>query len=239
MPGGRAAVNGTQPPSSPAEQARHPRRAPPQRATLAHRAPRILISPRCRLFPLSWHFMAARGGVDLAPDNAGSGSGNEPATRERAIACGAGCPEYGRPGERRSIADDCWAAAQTPGVKRGEGYVGRWLPRARPHRTVRSPTRSRLWEVDTTTLGRDYTVITVEDLRGHGGATATRTVHVVDDVDGGWDDDGHFGLHVPRRLRCGKPPEGAWSGPELYLDHPLRPAAFLAQRERLLLPVRG
>lgn len=93
-------------------------------------------------------------------------------------------------------------------VKHGEGYVdGGCYAHDRDDGMITDKVTAS-GEVDTTTLG-DYTVTyTVEDSAGMV-ATATRTVHVVDDVDGGWDDDGVSVFMYHDVYDAANPPEGA------------------------------
>lgn len=206
-------VPGTQPPAR-AEQAHTyaERHRKEQRSRTVRRG--ILIAVACGV-ALVVGIVAARGGVEsLLPDNAGSGSGNEPATQ------GASGSQSAEQGARATGAQNDGSIVMTLGgsadtyVKRGEGYVdGGCYAHDRTDGMITDKVTAS-GEVDTTTLG-DYTVTyTVEDSAGMV-ATATRTVHVVDDVDGGWDDDGISVFMYHDVYDAANPPEGASSDQNL------------------------
>jgi len=206
-------VPGTQPPAR-AEQAHTyaERHRKEQRSRTVRRG--ILIAVACGV-ALVVGIVAARGGVgSLLPDNAGSGSGNEPATQ------GASGSQSAEQGARATGAQNDGSIVMTLGgsadtyVKRGEGYVdGGCYAHDRTDGMITDKVTAS-GEVDTTTLG-DYTVTyTVEDSAGMV-ATATRTVHVVDDVDGGWDDDGISVFMYHDVYDAANPPEGASSDQNL------------------------
>lgn len=206
-------VPGTQPPAR-AERARTyaERHRKEQRSRTVRRG--ILIAVACGV-ALVVGIVAARGGVgSLLPDNAGSGSGNEPATQ------GASGSQSAEQGARATGAQNDGSIVMTLGgsadtyVKRGEGYVdGGCYAHDRTDGMITDKVTAS-GEVDTTTLG-DYTVTyTVEDSAGMV-ATATRTVHVVDDVDGGWDDDGISVFMYHDVYNAANPPEGASSDQNL------------------------
>ena len=176
----------------------------------------VLIAVAC-LVALVAGIIAARGGVGLSlPDVGGSGSGDASASQgeqgtgsqgTEQVAQAAGVQNDG------SIVMTLGGSADTY-VKRGEGYVdGGCYAHDRADGMITDKVTAS-GEVDTTTLG-DYTVTyTVEDSAGMV-ATATRTVHVVDDVDGGWDEDGISVFMYHDVYDAANPPEGASSDQNL------------------------
>ena len=176
----------------------------------------VLIAVAC-LVALVAGIIAVRGGVGLSlPDVGGSGSGDASASQgeqgtgsqgTEQVAQAAGVQNDG------SIVMTLGGSADTY-VKRGEGYVdGGCYAHDRADGMITDKVTAS-GEVDTTTLG-DYTVTyTVEDSAGMV-ATATRTVHVVDDVDGGWDEDGISVFMYHDVYDAANPPEGASSDQNL------------------------
>ena len=206
-------VPGAQPPAR-AEQARTyaERHRKEQRSRVVRRG--VLIAVACVVL-LVVGIVVARGGVgSLLPDAGGSVSGSEPASQgasgSQSITQNAQATGTQNDG---SIVMTLGGSADTY-VKRGEGYVdGGCYAHDRTDGMITDKVTAS-GEVDTTTLG-DYTVTyTVEDSAGMV-ATATRTVHVVDDVDGGWDDDGISVFMYHDVYDAANPPEGASSDQNL------------------------
>ena len=206
-------VPGAQPPAR-AEQARTyaERHRKEQRSCAVRRG--VLIAVAC-VAALVVGIVVARGGVgSLLPDADGSSSGSESASQGTSGSQGTtqSAQATGTQNDG-SIVMTLGGSADTY-VKRGEGYVdGGCYAHDRTDGMITDKVTAS-GEVDTTTLG-DYTVTyTVEDSAGMV-ATATRTVHVVDDVDGGWDDDGISVFMYHDVYDAANPPEGASSDQNL------------------------
>lgn len=206
-------VPGAQPPAR-AEQARTyaERHRKEQRSRAVRRG--VLIAVAC-VVALVVGVVVAHGGVgSLLPDADGSGSGSESASQGTSGSQGTtqSAQATGTQNDG-SIVMTLGGSADTY-VKRGEGYVdGGCYAHDRADGMITDKVTAS-GEVDTTTLG-DYTVTyTVEDSAGMV-ATATRTVHVVDDVDGGWDDDGISVFMYHDVYDAANPPEGASSDQNL------------------------
>ena len=203
-------------PSARAEQARS--YAERHRKERRSRAVRIgvLVAIAC-VVALVAGIIAARGGVGLSlPDVGGSGSGDASVSQGEQGAGSQGTEQGAQAvGTQNdgSIVMTLGGSADTY-VRRGEGYVdGGCYAHDRTDGMITDKVTAS-GEVDTTTLG-DYTVTyTVEDSAGMV-ATATRTVHVVDDVDGGWDEDGISVFMYHDVYDVANPPEGASSDQNL------------------------
>lgn len=206
-------VPGAQPPAR-AEQARTyaERHRKEQRSRAVRRG--VLIAVAC-VVALVVGVVVARGGMgSLLPDADGSSSGSEPASQGTS-----GSQGTTQSAQATGIQNDGSIVMTLGGsadtyVKRGEGYVdGGCYAYDRADGMITDKVTAS-GEVDTTTLG-DYTVTyTVKDSAGMV-ATATRTVHVVDDVDGGWDDDGISVFMYHDVYDAANPPEGASSDQNL------------------------
>lgn len=196
---------------------------PPARAEQAHayaechrkeqrsRAVRrgVLIAIAC-VVALVVGIVVAKGGADLSLPSFGAGSNDDGGTEATQ---GTSDTQDADQGTRAAAANDGSIVMTLGGsadtyVKRGEGYVdGGCYAHDRTDGMITDKVTAS-GEVDTTTLG-DYDVTyTVEDSAGMV-ATATRTIHVVDDVDGGWDSDGISVFMYHDVYDAANPPEGA------------------------------
>jgi peptidoglycan/xylan/chitin deacetylase (PgdA/CDA1 family) len=200
----------TQPPAR-AEQARAyaERHRKEQRSRAVRRG--VIIVVAC-VAALVVGIVVARGGAGLAlPSLGGSGSGDASATQGEQ---GADSSQDAGQAAQATVLENDGSIVMTLGgsadtyVKRGEDYVdGGCYAHDRTDGMITDKVTAT-GEVDTSTLG-DYTVTyTVEDSAGMV-ATATRTVHVVDDVDGGWDGDGISVFMYHDVYDAANPPEGA------------------------------
>ena len=203
-------------PSARAEQARSyaERHRKERRSRAVHMG--VLVAVAC-VVALVAGIIASRGGVGLSlPDVGGSGSGDASSSQGEQGTGSQGTEQVAQAvGTQNdgSIVMTLGGSADTY-VRRGEGYVdGGCYAHDRTDGMITDKVTAS-GEVDTTTLG-DYTVTyTVEDSAGMV-ATATRTVHVVDDVDGGWDEDGISVFMYHDVYDAANPPEGASSDQNL------------------------
>lgn len=200
----------TQPPAR-AEQARTyaERHRKEQRSRVVRRG--VIIAVAC-VAALVVGIVVARGGAGLAlPSLGGSGSGDASATQGEQ---GTDSSQDAGQATQATVLENDGSIVMTLGgsadtyVKRGEDYVdGGCYAHDRTDGMITDKVTAT-GEVDTSTLG-DYTVTyTVEDSAGMV-ATATRTVHVVDDVDGGWDSDGISVFMYHDVYDAANPPKGA------------------------------
>ncbi len=169
----------------------------------------VIIAAAC-VAALVAGIVVANGGAGLALPTlgiGGSGSGGDAATQGDQGTAGMQGAEPTATENDGRIVMTLGGSADTY-VKRGEGYVdGGCYAHDRDDGMITDKATAS-GEVDTTTLG-DYTVTyTVEDSAGMV-ATTTRTVHVVDDIDGGWDSDGISVFMYHDVYDASNPPEDA------------------------------
>ncbi|MCI6547685.1 MAG: DUF5011 domain-containing protein [Coriobacteriaceae bacterium] len=178
----------------------------------------IIIAVAC-VAALAVGIVAVWGGASLAwPPFGGSGDSADAATQGddqgiQGTQDSDGPQDASRPSRSTALENDGGIVMTLGGsadtyVRRGEGYVdGGCYAHDRNDGMITDKVTAS-GEVDATALG-DYTVTyTVEDSAGMV-ATVTRTVHVVDDVDGGWDADGISVFMYHDVYDAANPPKGA------------------------------